>query len=104
MISLLITLTLVCATSHMAYRVKGQGPSAQGFTMIKYAHADSDEDRVGSKDESKEDEFWKESHEAVSLILMILILLHITGAYVSSKLHHENLVKAVITGNKEKKG
>lgn len=104
---LLIILTLVCATGHMAYKFKGQGLSAQNFTITKYAYADSDDDEdedsehFGNK--SKENEFWEEIHEGISFTLLILIFLHISGALVSSKLHNENLIKAMITGNKEKK-
>lgn len=104
-IVLLIMLVFVCVTGHMAYKIKGQGLAVQGFAFVKYAHADSDEDEgqeyLGN--ESKENEYWEDVHEATSLTLIILILLHISGALVSSKLHHENLVKAMITGEKEKR-
>ena len=103
-IFLLIMLTVVCVTGHMAHEEKGQGLVAQDFSIVKYAYADSDDDddeHFGN--ESKENEFWEEIHEGTSFILLILIILHISGALVSSKLHHENLVKAMITGNKEKK-
>ena len=106
-IFLLIMLAFVCATGHMAYKIKGQGLSAQKFNIIKYAHADSDDDEEENNEhfgnKSKENEFWEEIHEGTSFTLIILILLHISGALVSSKLHNENLVMAMITGNKEKK-
>lgn len=106
-IVLLIMLAFVCVTGHMAYKIKGQGLSVQGFTFVKYAHADSDEgedeDHEYLGNESKENEFWEDIHETSSLTLIMLILLHISGVLVSSRFHHENLVKAMITGKKEKR-
>lgn len=103
-IFLLIMLTFVCATGHMAKKIKGQGLSAHNFTIVTYAHADNDdEDNGHSGSESKENEFWEDLHEGTSFTLLILILLHMAGVFTSSKLHNENLIKAMITGNKIKK-
>ena len=107
---LLALLFVVCGTGHMAYQTEDQSLSAHRnniFPIVKYAHADSDTDSDdGEYKENKkddEDEFWEEFHEASSYTLLSLILLHIAGALASSKLHNENLVKAMITGKKEKK-
>jgi cytochrome b len=103
-ILLLIFLAVVCATGHMAYKFKGQGISVQNFSIIKYAYADSDDDdEYEHEDEPEENEFWEDIHEGTASALLILIFLHVSGALLSSKLHNENLVMAMITGKKEKK-
>ena len=104
---LLIMLASVCATGHMVYKFNKQGTTAHNIAITGYARADSDDHRYEESEhygrESEEDEFWEEVHEGTSSVLFILILLHISGALASSRLHHENLVKAMITGFKEKK-
>jgi cytochrome b len=39
-------------------------------------------------------------HSAASSALLVLIGLHVAGVIVASRLHHENLVRAMITGRK----
>jgi cytochrome b len=43
---------------------------------------------------------WKEIHETAVDITLVLILLHVLGVVMSSRLHKENLVKAMVTGKK----
>ncbi|HHH48230.1 MAG TPA: cytochrome B, partial [Gammaproteobacteria bacterium] len=50
--------------------------------------------------DGKEDEFWEEVHEFMGNFMLVLIFLHIAGVVVSSRLHGENLVKAMIDGRK----
>jgi cytochrome b len=50
--------------------------------------------------EGREDGFWEELHETFANLTLMLVILHVTGAIVSSYLHRENLVKAMITGKK----
>ncbi len=54
------------------------------------------------KDEDDE-ELWEEIHEFFANFTLLLIFIHIGGVFVSSKLHGENLVKAMIDGYKEGK-
>lgn len=46
-------------------------------------------------------EWMGEVHEAVTAGMLTLVLVHIAGVVVSSKLHRENLVRAMITGFKQ---
>ncbi|MGL4447211.1 MAG: cytochrome b/b6 domain-containing protein [Shewanella sp.] len=44
----------------------------------------------------------KEIHEFFANATLALVIIHVGGVIVSSRLHHENLVKAMITGNKHR--
>lgn len=43
----------------------------------------------------------EEVHEVAANGMMALVIIHLAGVVVSSWLHHENLVKAMITGRKQ---
>jgi len=55
-----------------------------------------------NKYEDDDDEFLKEIHDLFANLTILLILFHIAGVVFSSRLHQENLVKAMFTGKKSK--
>ncbi len=111
-IALLISLFIVTISGLKVYAIEeGLGPLAEVNTelsIISSAYADWDED--DEKEEYKQyrdngknnqdEEFWEEVHEAPTNFTLLLIFLHITSVIVASKLHNENLIKAMITGKK----
>jgi cytochrome b len=91
---LLLSLVITVWTGLELYAVEGKGPlAANAVTLVAVASANDEEGKAG-------EEFWEELHEFASHISLLLIALHIAGVIVSSRLHKENLVKAMVTGRK----
>jgi len=82
-ILLLISLTLLCVSGIVTLAGEGEGPFAN------YAIA------VWMSD-------WMEDlHELLANLCLGLIFVHVAGVLVSSLLHKENLIRAMITGKKQ---
>lgn len=45
-------------------------------------------------------EWLEELHEGAGNFMLVVVLVHVAGVLVASRLHHENLVRAMITGQK----
>ena len=104
-IVLLVSLALSSWTGLEAYAVEGHGPLASdNISLISSAYADSDDDEDRHDESHKsgehEDEFWEELHEFFVNFTLLMVFVHIAAVLVSSLLHKENLVKAMITGKK----
>ncbi len=102
-VTLLISLFMVSLSGLKLYAVEeGLGPLAAGnnITLISSAYADSDE-KPENNEHDQEEEFWEEIHEFFANFTLLLVILHITGVYISGYLHKENIVKAMITGRKK---
>ena len=102
--ALLLTLMLTVVSGLKVYGAEGYGPLAKSDTsyFISSANASNPE---GMKDEDHEDsdaeEFWEEIHEFFANLMIFLIVFHILGVIISSKVENENLIKAMITGYKK---
>ena len=103
-VALLISLFMVSFSGLKLYAVEeGLGPLAAGnnISLISSAYADSDDKHEHDEHEEGE-EFWEEIHEFFANFTVLLVLLHVAGVFVSGYLHKENLVKAMITGRKNR--
>jgi len=108
-IALLVSLFATTLSGVKIYGVQGYGPLADNsleFSIISeaQAHGDNkheDEKKGVKKEESEEEEFWEETHEFFANFTLLLIFIHIAGVVVASRVHGENLVRAMITGKKE---
>ncbi|KAF0188637.1 MAG: cytochrome [Desulfobulbaceae bacterium] len=109
---------LVCLTGYAAYAAKGKNPSLGfgiTFSIVESAYADDDgkrehkgkrEHHGGNLESDREDDddrdsVWSDIHEMSAQFMLFLIGLHIIGVAVSSRKHNENLVRSMITGNKD---
>ena len=109
-IVMLLTLAVVTVSGLKVYAIEeGLGPLAGEFPAVNiispvYASDDSDAHENNERGEDEEaEEFWEEIHEVSSNFMLFLIFLHVAGVLVSSRLHDENLVKAMFTGKKTSK-
>ena len=104
---MLVTLLVTAFTGLKAIGSKGLGPFAdKGYQIVRQALADRDDHEAHSENEGEhrslggKHEFWGEFHEAMTGFLGFLIIVHICGVIVSSLIHRENLIGAMITGKK----
>lgn len=108
-IALLVSLLATCWSGLEAYADKGQGPLARVEAwVVPQAVANGDDRdrrraRRDGRERGQEDEFWEEVHEALSSFTLFLVFLHVLGGLLSSWLHGENLIKAMITGYKPRR-
>ena len=104
-IALLVSLFATTISGLKVYGVEGHGPLANNgveVSIISEARAHGDEDNKG-KHENEEEEFWEEIHEFFANFTLLLVFVHIAGVVVASRIHGENLVRAMVTGKKEDK-
>ena len=106
--AMLVSLFATTISGLKIYGVQGYGPLADNgmeLSIISEAHAHGDNKHEDEKDgikkeESEEEEFWEEIHEFFSNFTLLLIFIHIAGVVVASRIHGENLVRAMVTGKK----
>jgi len=115
MIFVLLTSLLVVTISGLkVYAIEeGLGPLAKvtkQLPFIRNAYAESEGgEKVGDKqgsyyEKNEQEEFWEEIHEVSTNFTLFLIILHVVGVIAASKIHNENLIRAMITGKKRLKG
>lgn len=112
----LLCSVVVCLSGYMAYANKEMNPLS-GFNassvLVTNAYADGHEREghgykhklrekhgKGDRGGGERDGFWSELHEVSAQIMIFLIVMHIVGVAVSSRLHNENLIRSMINGKK----
>ncbi|MEE8320396.1 MAG: cytochrome b/b6 domain-containing protein, partial [Gammaproteobacteria bacterium] len=92
---MLVSLFLLSYSGLATYAEDGKGPLAQTeISIVATAYAHDDHRR------STKGEFWEEIHEFLANFTLLLIFIHLAGVVVSSLVHRENLVRAMVTGKK----
>lgn len=102
-LAMIAALSLTTFSGLKLYAVEeGKGPLASEISLspVSSAYADDDDDEYEHEEDEEGEEFWEEIHEFGVNLMLLLIALHIGGVALSSRVHHESLVKAMITGYK----
>jgi cytochrome b len=102
-LALLLALFVACWSGLEAYGAKGHGPLAGASVTIvgaTLANGDEREHEQEKNGKTEGDELWEELHEGLSNFTLALVALHILGVLLSSAVHRENLVRAMVTGDK----
>jgi cytochrome b len=106
--ALLLSLIITTISGLQVFGIEGSGIQADAQTVtptsvsaninfIRVARADSDE----AHEENEDEEFWEEIHEVFANLTLLLVFIHVAGVIVASRIHGENLARAMVTGNKQ---
>jgi cytochrome b len=97
-VALLLALLATAASGLAVYGYEGHGPLAT--TLAPARAAGATESAAARKARRRAEHRWEEIHEFAATATLVLVALHVTGVVVASRVHRENLVRAMLTGNK----
>jgi len=106
-VMIVVLLAALSGTAYTGWLLEEPGRVAMLPDMPQIAapaFADEDGEAGEYGRESGGDEIVEELHETLANITLFLIALHIVGVVLSSFRHHENLARAMVTGDKRAPG
>jgi cytochrome b len=68
--------------------------------VVQPVKGEAEEYEAHEAEEGDDEHFWEEWHELAANLTLFLVIIHILGVIVSSRLHGENLARAMVTGKK----
>jgi cytochrome b len=74
---------------------------AESDDKANHDEHDSRKRRSKKNHRTEKDEFWEEVHTTIAYFSLFFVSIHTMGVLVSSLVHRENLIKAMITGRKQ---
>ena len=109
-LGLLLSILCTGLSGLKVYGLEGYGPLAgtasisRGYdeTVANTDPRESREDDHDSEAHEQSEELWEEIHEVFANLTVLLIIVHVAGVALSSIRHRENLVKAMISGYKNR--
>jgi cytochrome b len=83
---------------------EGAGPLAPFYTPATDSQSigNSESDESQRLHRRRGERVFKEFHELIANITLALIIFHVLGVVLASFVHHENLVRSMITGRKRR--
>lgn len=100
-LALLVALAITALSGMATLAVdEGQGPLAGIVTEQSLPDWAMDEQEQGEQGQHEPAEAFEEIHEVAANATLLLILLHIAGVLWASRVHGENLIRAMINGRK----
>ena len=103
-LALLVGLGALVGTGLVTYAVReNAGPLAGIVTVGESTQGTSNlpaGTQTGAVRTRKPGAGWKDTHELIANVILVLIGFHIAGVLIASVAHRENLIGAMITGRK----
>ena len=107
--ALLVALLATVGSGLVLYAVKDNAGPLAGIVSAANApegavaffeHRETGEDAKGFDATARSPGPWREVHEVIVNLTLVLIGLHVAGVLLASYVHRENLVRAMVTGDK----
>lgn len=109
-LALLVVLALTVVLGLQLYAVRDNAGPLAGITTT-LAPAPAPELETGEVDEAtlrrearQRGGIWKELHELLANLALVLVIAHVAGVLLASVVHGENLTRAMVTGRKRANG